>query len=178
MSFNFPSNYYQIDSFNNNKITTNEHDLREIIYELKDRIIELEQENKNNLLRISELTKTKKEFIELEKSNQSLAEELISKEKIISELKSLLLKEQQDNNDEKRILEKNFDTKLMYYKRLQDTNNYKEKAASSIIKLNEIQHYSIIKLENKIDEIKNFYENKLKQNELEFDKKHTKLKKR
>ena len=178
MSFNFPSNYYQIDSFNNNKITKNEHDLREIIYELKDRIIELEQENKNNLLIISELTKTKKEFIELEKSNQSLAEELISKEKIISELKSLLLKEQQDNNDEKRILEKNFDTKLMYYKRLQDTNNYKEKAASSIIKLNEIQHYSIIKLENKIDEIKNFYENKLKQNELEFDKKHTKLKKK
>ena len=178
MSFNFPSNYYQIDSFNNNKITKNEHDLREIIYELKDRIIELEQENKNNLLRISELTKTKKEFIELEKSNQALTEELVSKEKIISELKSLLLKEQQDNNDEKRILEKNFDTKLMYYKRLQDTNNYKEKAASSIIKLNEIQHYSIIKLENKIDEIKNFYENKLKQNELEFDKKHTKLKKK
>ena len=93
-----------MDSFNNNKITKNEHDLREIIYELKDRIIELEQENKNNLLRISELTKTKKEFIELEKSNQTLTEELISKEKLISELKSLLLKEKQDNNDEKRIL--------------------------------------------------------------------------
>ena len=53
MSFNFPSNYYQIDSFNNNKITKNEHDLREIIYELKDRILELEQENKIKNIRIN-----------------------------------------------------------------------------------------------------------------------------
>ena len=43
-------NYYQLDSINNDKIITNEHDLREIIYELKDRIMELEQENQNNLL--------------------------------------------------------------------------------------------------------------------------------
>ena len=170
-------NYYQLDSINNDKIITNEHDLREIIYELKDRIMELEQENQNNLIRISELTKTKKEFIELEKANQDLTDELISKEKKISELKSLLLKEKQDNNDERRLLESKFDTKLMYYKRIQESNDYKEKAASSIIKLNEIQHHSIIKLENKIDEIKNFYENKLKENELNFDKKYTKLKK-
>jgi hypothetical protein len=66
---------------------------------------------------------------------------------------------------------------LIYYKRLKDTNDYKENAASSIIKLNEIQHYSIIKLENKIDEIKNFYESKLKEQELKFDKKYTNLKK-
>ena len=170
-------NYYQLDSINNDKIITNEHDLREIIYELKDRIMELEQENQNNLIRISELTKTKKEFIELEKANQDLTDKLISKEKIISELKSLLLKEKQDNNDERRLLESKFDSKLMYYKRIQESNDYKEKAASSIIKLNEIQHHSIIKLENKIDEIKNFYENKLKENELNFDKKYTKLKK-
>ena len=125
-------NYYQIDSINNDKIITSENDLREIIYELKDRIVELEQENQNNLIRISELTKTKKEFIELEKANQDLTDELISKEKIISELKTLLLKEKQDNNDERRLLESKFDSKLMYYKRIQESNEYKEKAASSI----------------------------------------------
>ena len=162
---------------NNNKIITSEHDLREKIYELKDRIYELEIENRNNLIRISELSKTKNDFSELERANQALSEELIAKEELITELKSLLLQEKREKKAEKRILEKDFDSKLNYYKRLQETNEYKENAASTIIKLNEVQHYSIIQLENKIDEIKNYYENQLKKKELDFDKKYTDLQK-
>ena len=177
MSLHISTNYDQIDSSNNNRILTTEHDLREMIYYLKERIKELESENKNNLLRISELTKTKNNFIELERVNQSLTEELKSKEDLVEEQKSLLLKEKQDNNKEKRLLENMFESKLNYYKKLKDTNDYKENAASHIIKLNEVQYYSIIQLENKIDEIKNFYENKLKEKELNFDKKYMKLKK-
>ena len=162
---------------NNNKIITSEHDLREKIYELKDRIYELEIENRNNLIRISKLSKTKNDFSELERANQALNEELIAKEELITELKSLLLQEKREKQAEKRILEKDFDSKLNYYKRLQETNEYKENAASTIIKLNEVQHYSIIQLENKIDEIKNYYENQLKKKELDFDKKYTDLQK-
>ena len=162
---------------NNNKIITSEHDLREKIYELKDRIYELEIENRNNLIRISKLSKTKNDFSELERANQALSEELIAKEELITELKSLLLQEKREKKAEKRILEKDFDSKLNYYKRLQETNEYKENAASTIIKLNEVQHYSIIQLENKIDEIKNYYENQLKKKELDFDKKYTDLQK-
>ena len=162
---------------NNNKIITSEHDLREKIYELKDRIYELEIENRNNLIRISKLSKTKNDFSELERANQALNEELIAKEELITELKSLLLQEKREKKAEKRILEKDFDSKLNYYKRLQETNEYKENAASTIIKLNEVQHYSIIQLENKIDEIKNYYENQLKKKELDFDKKYTDLQK-
>ena len=162
---------------NNNKIITSEHDLREKIYELKDRIYELEIENRNNLIRISELSKTKNDFSELERANQAISEELIAKEELITELKSLLLQEKREKKAEKRILEKDFDSKLNYYKRLQETNEYKENAASTIIKLNEVQHYSIIQLENKIDEIKNYYENQLKKKELDFDKKYTDLQK-
>ena len=179
MSLNLNSNYYKSDS-NINKYDRNittEHELREKIYELKERVIDLEAENKKYLVRISELSRTKNNFLLLEKANEDLTNELASKKEVIQELKNDLLKEKKGQKEEKRELENDFHSKLIYYKRLKDTNDYKENAASSIIKLNEIQHYSIIKLENKIDEIKNFYESKLKEQELKFDKKYTNLKK-
>ena len=164
MSLNLNSNYYKSDS-NINKYDRNittEHELREKIYELKERVIDLETENKKYLVKISELSRTKNNFLLLEKANEDLTNELASKKEVIQELKNDLLKEKKGQKEEKRELENDFHSKLIYYKRLKDTNDYKENAASSIIKLNEIQHYSIIKLENKIDEIKNFYESKLK----------------
>ena len=161
---------------NENQIQT-EQKLKEKIYQLKDRITELELEKKNNLLTISKLTVSKNEYTELEKKNQSLKEDLVIKEELISELKNIIIKEQKDKNEEKRILENDFDSKLIYYKRIQDTNDYKESAASSIIKLNEVQHYSIIQLENKIDSMKKEYEDILKKKELDFENKYTELKK-
>jgi hypothetical protein len=140
-------------------------------------VIDLEAENKKYLVKISELSRTKNNFLLLEKANEDLTNELASKKEVIQELKNDLLKEKKGQKEEKRELVNDFHSKLIYYKRLKDTNDYKENAASSIIKLNEIQHYSIIKLENKIDEIKNFYESKLKEQELKFDKKYTNLKK-
>ena len=177
MSLKFPSNYFNIEPNANEKIFATEHELREKIYELKDKLTELESENKKNLLRISELSQKKQEVAVLEKANKDLNEILIKKDETISGLKSLLLQEKRDKNEEKRILERDYDYKLTYYKRLQDTNDYKEKSASHIIKLNELQHLSIIKLENKIDENKKYYENQLKEKELNFDRKYTKLKK-
>ena len=174
MSFHLLNNN---NDSNNNLFKSNEHELREKIYELKDRIIQLETENKNNLIRISELTKTKNILIEMEKSNESLTSELLIKEEEIKSLKDELINEKKIKNMEQRILENNFDSKLMYYKRIQDAHECKENAASSVLKLNEVQHYSIIQLENKIEEIKNIYENKLKEKEISYDKKYTNLKK-
>ena len=174
MSFHLLNNN---NDSNNNLFKSNEHELREKIYELKDRIIQLETENKNNLIRISELTKTKNILIEMEKSNESLTSELLIKEEEIKSLKDELINEKKIKNMEQRILENNFDLKLMYYKRIQDAHECKENAASSVLKLNEVQHYSIIQLENKIEEIKNIYENKLKEKEISYDKKYTNLKK-
>jgi ElaB/YqjD/DUF883 family membrane-anchored ribosome-binding protein len=162
---------------NNEKQIQTEQKLKEKIYQLKDRITELELEKKNNLLTISKLTVSKNEYTELEKKNQSLKEDLVIKEELISELKNIIIKERKDKNEEKRILENDFDSKLIYYKRIQDTNDYKESAASSIIKLNEVQHYSIIQLENKIDSMKKEYEDILKKKELDFENKYTELKK-
>ena len=175
MSIDIPST--ASNSIVNNIIRTKEQDLREEIYELKDQISELKKENKKNSLKILELSNEKFSFSLLEQENQKLNEELISKDKIINELKNNILKDKKDKQNEKRELENKFDTKLIYYKRMKNTNEYKENAANSIIKLNEVQHCTIIQLENKIDEIKNFYENKLKEKEVFFDKKYTNLKK-
>ena len=174
MSFHLLNNN---NDSNKNLFKSNEHELREKIYELKDRIIQLETENKNNLIRISELTKTKNILIEMEKSNEALTSELLIKEEEIKSLKDELINEKKIKNMEQRILENNFDSKLMYYKRIQDAHECKENAASSVLKLNEVQHYSIIQLENKIEEIKNIYENKLKEKEISYDKKYTNIKK-
>ena len=175
MSIDIPST--ASNNIVNNIIRTKEQDLREEIYELKDQISELKKENKKNSLKILELSNEKFSFSLLEQENQKLNEELISKDKIINELKNNILKDKKDKQNEKRELENKFDTKLIYYKRMKNTNEYKENAANSIIKLNEVQHCTIIQLENKIDEIKNFYENKLKEKEVFFDKKYTNLKK-
>ena len=113
----------------------------------------------------------------MEKSNEALTSELLIKEEEIKSLKDELINEKKLKNMEQRILENNFDLKLMYYKRIQDAHECKENAASSILKLNEVQHYSIIQLENKIEKIKNIYENKLKEKEISYDKKYTNLKK-
>ena len=175
MSIDIPST--ASNNIVNNIIRTKEQDLLEEIYELKDQISELKKENKKNSLKILELSNEKFSFSLLEQENQKLNEELISKDKIINELKNNILKDKKDKQNEKRELENKFDTKLIYYKRMKNTNEYKENAANSIIKLNEVQHCTIIQLENKIDEIKNFYENKLKEKEVFFDKKYTNLKK-
>ena len=161
----------------NNIIRTKEQDLREEIYELKDKIFELEKENRKNSLKIIELSRERTSFSLLERENQQLNEEIVSKNNIIKELKNKMLKDKKVKQEEKRELENQFDSKLIYYKRMKNTNEYKENAANSIIKLNEVQHCTIVQLENKIDEIKNYYENKLKEKEIFFDKKYTNLKK-
>ena len=151
--------------------------LKKEIYNLKEKIKELEYKQKAYLLKISDLTKTKNILLEEELINKRLSEELKIKEDIIERLQSEILKEVKDKKEEQRLIENKFNTQLIYYKRLHDTGMAKENAASSIIKLNETQHNCIVQLENKIDEIKNFYEKKIKDIELGHENRYSKLKK-
>ena len=88
-----------------------------------------------------------------------------------------ILKEEKDKKEEQRIIENKYNAQLIYYKRLHDTGVVKENAASSIIKLNETQHNCIVQLENKIDEIKELYEKKIKDIQLGHENRYSKLKK-
>ena len=150
----------------NTNINFTDIPLKKEIYNLKEKIKELEYKQKTYLLKISDLTKTKNILLEEELINKRLTEELKIKQDIIERLQSEILKEAKDKKEEQRLIENKFNTQLIYYKRLHDTGMAKENAASSIIKLNETQHNCIVQLENKIDEIKNFYEKKIKDIEL------------
>ena len=161
----------------NNNINFADIPLKKEIHNLKEKIKELEYKQKAYLLKISDLTKTKNILLEEELINKRLSEELKIKEDIIERLQSEILKEVKDKKEEQRLIENKFNTQLIYYKRLHDTGMAKENAASSIIKLNETQHNCIVQLENKIDEIKNFYEKKIKDIELGHENRYSKLKK-
>ena len=161
----------------NNNINFADIPLKKEIHNLKEKIKELEYKQKAYLLKISDLTKTKNILLEEELINKRLTEELKIKQDIIERLQSEILKEVKDKKEEQRLIENKFNTQLIYYKRLHDTGMAKENAASSIIKLNETQHNCIVQLENKIDEIKNFYEKKIKDIELGHENRYSKLKK-
>ena len=161
----------------NTNINFTDIPLKKEIYNLKEKIKELEYKQKTYLLKISDLTKTKNILLEEELINKRLTEELKIKQDIIERLQSEILKEAKDKKEEQRLIENKFNTQLIYYKRLHDTGMAKENAASSIIKLNETQHNCIVQLENKIDEIKNFYEKKIKDIELGHENRYSKLKK-
>ena len=66
--------YSYIKDFSNENNFKTEQDLREQIYELKDRIMELEKENRKNLSKISELISAKNNFLKLEKAKEALTE--------------------------------------------------------------------------------------------------------
>ena len=168
-----------LDNVNNkiNNINSVEISLKKENYTLQEKIKELEYENKAHLLKISELTKSRNILLEEQFINKRLSEELKIKQEIIEKLQFDILKEEKDKKEEQRIIENKFNAQLIYYKRLHDTGMAKENAASSIIKLNETQHNCILQLENKIDEIKQFYEKKIKDIELGHENRYSKLKK-
>ena len=127
---------------------------------------------KNPLMNSSNMSLRNDNFALREKIKE-LEYEIKTKKEIIDKL----FKELKDNKEERRISEKEFNSQLIYYKRLHDTMMAKENIASQTIKLTEAQHNVIIQLENKIEEIKQSYEEKIKQMELEHENKYSKLKK-
>ena len=115
-----------------------------------------------------------KENYYLKEKIKELENEINTKQEIIENL----FKEEKEKKEKQRSIENDFNTQLLYYKNLHESGMAKATAAESIIKLNEIQHNSIKQLENKIDEIKQTYENTIKDIEIEDENNYTKLKKK
>ena len=175
--FEKPTTFLDNTNNKNINVNTNEISLKKEICSLKEKIKELEYENKTYLLKITDLTKSKNILLEEELINKRLSEELQIKKDIIEKLQSEILKDAKDKKAEQRLIENKFNAQLIYYKRLHDTGLVKENAATSIIKLNETQHNCILQLEDKIEEVKKFYEKKIKDMELEYENRYSQLKK-
>ena len=170
-------NNIYIDSNNNNININIVLSLKKDIYNLKEKIKKLENEKNSYEIKISELSKIQMRLMEETENNKRLTDEIKAKQEIIDKLKSEIIKTTKENKEEQRLIENKFSNQIVYYKRLYDAGMAKENASSSIIKLNETQHNYIIKLENKIDENKDNYEQKIKKLELDHENRYSKLKK-
>ena len=144
---------------------------------LKKKNSELESINRNLQMKLLELSKTRNYLIQVENNNKFLAEDQKNKINRIKDLENEVLKVTENSKDEHRLLQKNLEAEILYYKGLNKAGLSKIDAADNVIKLNETQHKFILKLEEKIDQINQENEVKMNQLQIEHERHYLKLKK-
>ena len=144
---------------------------------LKKKNSELERINRNMKMKLLELSKTRNYLIQVENNNKFLAEDQKNKNNRIKDLENEVLKITENSKEEHRLLQKDLEAEILYYKGLNKTGLSKIDAAEKVIKLNETQHNYILKLEEKIDQINNENEVKMNQLQIEHERHYLKLKK-
>jgi len=122
----------------------------------------------------AELTKRNVNLSEIINKNEQEKKSLKDK---IEDLNKELINTIKDKTDEMRSNEKKLETEIVYYKGLRDTRLAKIDAADKIIKLNEIQHNYILKIEKELEELKNENDDKMNQLRIEHENNYDKLKK-
>ena len=144
---------------------------------LKKKNSELERINRNLKIKLLELSKTRNYLIQVENNNKFLAEDQKNKNNRIKDLENEVLKITENSKEEHRLLQKDLEAEILYYKGLNKTGLSKIDAAEKVIKLNETQHNYILQLEEKIDQINNENEVKMNQLQIEHERHYLKLKK-
>jgi len=157
----------------NDRLNTYERKIESLTQTVSD----LQIENKNLKIKNLELLKNRNYFLQIENNNKFLCEDQKMKGNRIKDLENEVLKVTENGKEESRNLQKNLESEILYYKGLNETSLSKIYAADKIIKLNETQHNIILKLENKIDEIKSENEDKMNKLELAHERHYLKLKK-
>ena len=157
----------------NDRLNTYERKIESLTQTVSD----LQIENKNLKIKNLELLKNRNYFLQIENNNKFLCEDQKMKGNRIKDLENEVLKVTENGKEESRNLQKNLESEILYYKGLNETSLSKIYAADKIIKLNETQHNIILKLENKIDEIKSENEDKMNKLELSHERHYLKLKK-
>ena len=166
-------------SFSNLKSNENFFPLIEKEYNsMKYKISSLTTENNSLSSQLTEQIQKVSALKHVEAENINLQETIKSKENQIESLQNEIITLKKENKNLAREIELKFENQLGYYKGLNETNSTRIDAANSIIKLNERQHKTILKLENKIDEIKKAEEEFNKQQEIIHENKFTNLKKK
>ena len=123
----------------------------------------------------AELTKRNVNLSEIININDQEKKSLKDK---IENLQKELINSIKDKTDEMRLNEKNLENEIVYFKGLRDTRLAKIDAADKIIKLNEIQHNYILKIEKELEKLKNENDEKMTQLKIEHENNYDKLKKK
>ena len=144
---------------------------------LKKKNSELENANYNLQMKLLELSKTRNYLLQVENNNKLLAEDQKNKINRIKDLENEVLEVTENSKEEHRLLQKDLEAEILYYKGLNKTGLSKIDTADKVIKLNETQYNLILKLEEKIEEIKNENEVKMNQLQIKHERHYLKLKK-
>ena len=148
------------------------------IVKLNNKINSLQDERRNLQGQLSEETRKNAQLTKIQNENRELMDSLKEKKLQIENLENELIKLKRDNKELSRKTEQKYENEIGYYKNLYETGRSKFDNANLILKLNEKQHNTILKLENKIEEIKKAELENNKRVQIEHDNKFTNLKRK
>ena len=160
--------------YNNNEIGLLESE----ILKLNQKISLLQDERRNLQAQVSEEMSRNSQLTKIQNENRQLQELIKGKDQKIESLENEIIELKKENKSLGRNLESKYSNEIGYYKNLNETNTTKIDNANYILKLNEKQHETILKLEEKIKEIKEEEEEYNKQVQMKHDNKFTDLKKK
>ena len=148
------------------------------IVKLNNKINSLQDERRNLQGQLREETNKNALLTNIQNENRELLDSLKEKKLQIENLENELIKLKRDNKELSRKTEQKYENEIGYYKNLYETGRSKFDNANLILKLNEKQHDTILKLENKIEEIKKAEKEYNKRVQIEHDNKFTNLKRK
>ena len=163
-------------AYNENEIELNL--LEAEISQLNTKINSLEDERRNLIAQLSEEKSKNNQIIKVQNENRQLLDLINEKEQKIENLENEIIELKQKNKTIGRNLEKKYENEIGYYKNLHETNSTKIENANLVLKLNERQHEAILKLEDKIEEIKKAEIEYNKQVEIKHENQFTSLKRK
>ena len=163
-------------AYNENEIEINL--LEAEISQLNTKINSLEDERRNLIAQLSEEKSKNTQIIKVQNENRQLLDLINEKEQRIENLQNEIIELKQENKTIGRNLEKKYENEIGYYKNLHETNSTKIENANLVLKLNERQHEAILKLEDKIDEIKRADAEYQKQMQIKHENQFTNLKRK
>ena len=165
----------------NTRLSQRDRIIRDYILQiesLKQHISKLESEIRELKTKNAELNRRNVSLIEVEHINERLYQDKKSLKNNIENLENELIKTIRHKDSEYRLNETKLENEIIYYKGVRDTGLAKIDAAENIIKLNEIQHNYILKIEKEVSDLKNENDVKMRQLKLEHEQNYKKLKKK
>ena len=165
----------------NIRIPQREKEIKQYLLEiasLKNKIKELEDTIRELKTKNAEVHRRNISLIEIEHINERLYQDKKSLKNNITDLQNEIIKTIKEKDVAYRINQAKLENEIIYYKGLRDTGLGKIEAADKIIKLNEIQHCYILKIEKELEDLKNENDIKMRQLKIEHEQNYKKLKKR
>ena len=165
----------------NIRIFQREREIKQYLLEiepLKNKIKELEDTIRELKTKNAEVNRRNISLIEVEHINERLYQDKKSLKNNIADLQNEIIKTIKEKDIAYRINQTKLENEIVYYKGLRDTGLGKIEAADKIIKLNEIQHCYILKIEKELEDLKNENDIKMRQLKIEHEQNYKKLKKK